>query len=515
MIITLIAIAVASLVSAPIVLPKLKSVLDPRITLRKKADQSTDEISVKPEEIFEDLEDRADFLADNDQLSLGFVIGEALKRESLESNQIEVPRARASSTASMGDQLEAHKSNISEPVPLVEVKWKTSKPLAIAQLPKPVARQARSQPISIDSVEQMRSTPSPDHLFVSSNTSSSQKVEPPPRLITPMERVSRPRAARAAHAEPKFSPLVEETVSHLRSPENEPLQSEVHHIGRRKTKVKEVASERKRPAVLPIAMTEAPSGLLDDRHFEVIQPNKKRESARRFSLNESPEMVATGERSWYGVQPLYIDFSPFFSLDSLIEITPEQRALRRRIERNMPRGAFYSARRNRRSLRSASPSRRGTRWVSQNELGDQLANQLAQNFVNRENNPPLAQGGVMFLQDQGKPSMTGLSHTSHLFEDEWDEEWDSDREESWDDEDDHRDAKEDWSWNDQDDTSMASQNVPEWQFLLGSSNAFLFNLKLGQKSGEAHQRLTEQGLEDSLAFQISNRLGASQVKLKK
>ena len=71
---------------------------------------------------------------------------------------------------------------------------------------------------------------------------------------------------------------------------------------------------------IPMMLTTAPSAVTQEQHYEVIKPTEP-EKTPTFSLQDTPEVIARGERYWKSAQPQYIDFAPYFSLDSLIDMT--------------------------------------------------------------------------------------------------------------------------------------------------------------------------------------------------
>ena len=98
--------------------------------------------------------------------------------------------------------------------------------------------------------------------------------------------------------------------------------SEKHflHSKQAKLKIREPSrANRRKPAVVRMMITEAPTGLPNREHFEVIQPVTQKIS-QDWRMEGEPENRLEGEQLWHSVQPMYIDFTPFFSLDALINI---------------------------------------------------------------------------------------------------------------------------------------------------------------------------------------------------
>jgi hypothetical protein len=98
--------------------------------------------------------------------------------------------------------------------------------------------------------------------------------------------------------------------------------SEKHflHSQQAKLKIREPSrAGRRKPAVVRMMITEAPTGLPNREHFEVIQPVTQKVS-QDWRMEGEPENRLEGEQLWHSVQPMYIDFIPFFSLDALINI---------------------------------------------------------------------------------------------------------------------------------------------------------------------------------------------------
>lgn len=57
----------------------------------------------------------------------------------------------------------------------------------------------------------------------------------------------------------------------------------------------------------------------------------------------------------------------------------------------------------------------------------------------------------------------------------------------------------------EEESDFETSNIPEWQFLLGQVNSFLFTMKLKQQR-LPHISLTDQDLEESLSFDIMGKV---------
>ena len=159
---------------------------------------------------------------------------------------------------------------------------------------------------------------------------------------------------------------------------------------------------KKRKSPIKMVITEAPTAVLKNDHFEVISPTQNKVS-NTWRQQGNPEIKARGEQAWGGMQPLYVDFSSFFSLDAL-----------RSIEDNM----LYM---------NAKPTYKKIK------------------------------------QEQVEAQPEDIE-----FE-------------------------------------LESQNIPEWQFLLGQVNGFLFNMKLN-KNKLSHLTLTRQNSDTSMSLEIVERV---------
>ena len=330
--------------------------------------------------------------------------------------------------------------------PLVEVIWQNPNALK----PKKVKLQ--------DPVERVRHTPSAEDLLDESNVFSSVNPADPPRIIAPQPIAAPPAAAQRVRSA-SFSNGSEESplVSHVGLEEGT---VKTYQANAEKFKMRPVTDQggARRSTAIPMMITTAPSAVKQDHQFEVIKTTSKPKE-RIFSLLESPEVIASGERVWRSVQPLYLDFAPFFSLDSLIDIDPKA-------------DLSLSGQRSGQSVReiTSTPSDRS-----------RLGSQRRQHREER--------GGQMrtLLRDLNT-EREGLTYKDHVLDEEEDELYSDELE---------------WS-NREDSDQEETEELPEWQSLLGISNHFLFDLKLSQRSKVSHQALTEQSLEDAIVFKITS-----------
>jgi hypothetical protein len=70
-----------------------------------------------------------------------------------------------------------------------------------------------------------------------------------------------------------------------------------------------------------MTIIDAPGAQANDQHFEVIKPGvNPQKSDHSWRTQGQPEFSLDGEQMWRSVEPLYIDFSDFFSLDFLVSI---------------------------------------------------------------------------------------------------------------------------------------------------------------------------------------------------
>ena len=462
MLVTLISIAVASLLTVPAVSPRARRWVGEILGKGQASEQTDLQLTEKGE--------------------LGDL--ELISQEDLREITLDSDTQDAEPLSSSGSNASVTLTAKEKPViaPLVEIRWQPARPLSTATVPKPVAR--KYQPSS-DPVEQSRTTLSADRLFNETQQSNYVDVNQPrtPRVIMPIDRVDRPRAAQRPII-PKVQ--VSQAPSSKGSEESDlEVQTNVHEQGTRTRKARAISGEGRKSAIIPIAVTEAPAGVPQRGQFEVLSPPQANQQPRKFNLRDKPEMIASGERFWHGVQPLYIDFSPFFSLDSLIEITPEQMR-RRRADRAVDRIFRFETGRGRPASRRR-PKGRGVRRSSKDHVTPAEVEELLAQY--RDQNEG--------LRDSTWKEGEELDYSEASYR-PWDRE-------SWRDEWDEDEAAEHigdrWETNGE---NELLQTVPEWQFLLGSSSQLLFNLKLEQSRTPNHQRLTEQGLEEALAFQITN-----------
>ncbi len=457
MLITLITIAIASLAATPLVAPAVKRFVNRStngLTKEEAQEQKASDTELATDDITEALRE-----VEQDHIPKLSASPPVIPQFSLELIK---PVSRADTST--------EHSNKTNAKPLVEVVWKAS-----SGQQKQV-RSANTSP-SRDQVESFRHTPSADKLFSDSNQDAqvfeSANKQDPPRLIIPNPSAVKPKAARQitplkikeepkekaseATIEPSSTVLMDQAQAHS---------TKRYQVGAEKFKMNPVSaqapSSKARSTAIPMFITATPTAVNNDQHFEVIKPQKK-DKAPSFSLIEQPELFASGERAWRGVQPLYIDFSPFFSLDSLMEISPRDSHTQSNARRK-------STRANRGRLSRSSSRQDQLRSVSID----------AESAIN-----PLAH--MDLLRDLNSEVDRYLHPSDNQFdEDDFDEE--------------------EYEWNEHQQTSEADylENVPEWESLLSLGNHFLFDMKLNQKRLSQHQELTDQKLEDAIVFKITS-----------
>ncbi|MAD61648.1 MAG: hypothetical protein CMH49_09110 [Myxococcales bacterium] len=443
MLITLITIAIASLVATPLVAPAVRRLANRDSRLDTKIDSKTQDLALEEPSINE-LNESLTHL-DTEHLPISTQVVPVIPQFSLEL-------IKPSPTSSPSTQQ-------STKHPLVEVVWKTS---------STHRTQANSQRKK-DLVEDFRETPSADRLFEDSNQEaqlfeSANKADPP-RLIMPKPIGGQPKAARQI----KPIKFEESSIETAVEPSSLPISDhdqrgsvKRYQVGAEKFKMNPVASSgsipRSKPSAIPMFISTTPSLVNNEQHFEVIKPQKTAKKAHSFSLLDQPEQFASGEKAWLGVQPLYIDFSPFFSLDSLMEMSSYTQ------ERS---SKSHSLKKSARVSRSSSPNKR--QKTNQGAHMDSILGGFEH---------------IELLRDLNSE----MDHYLHSTYDDFDED------------------EEEYEWNNhqQDEAHDELEELPEWQSLLGLSNHFLFDMKLNQKRMAQHQELTDQKLEDAIVFKITS-----------
>lgn len=445
MLITLLAIAIASLAAAPVVIPAVRRLSEKRPSEHQELDGFQGDKS---------LEHSIESLSDE----------EKKKREEAEKEAERVAMLMANPHPNFSLEMIRPSPKGATAKPLVEVIWQS--PGALDQKPGKV--------IHLDAVERVRRTPSADSLFGDTlSPDSNRKVlesanpDEPPRLISPKPIAKPPLAAQQVKAVSFLSSEERQQEDNKSEPTEGSVKS--YSVHSEKFKMRPIADQggSRKSVAIPMIIAETPSAIKLEQKFEVIKPSKQ-VTERRFSLLDPPEEIAFGERSWRGVQPLYIDFSPFFSLDSLIEITPGTERLSTRSSR-----AQNKARERRRSKvgkRSESRQSKG-----KNERERRETEGLHQSLLRDLNAERERMRYVHDSLDEPDASIDDSIDTDEL---EWSQLEVVDKDEL--------------------------EDVPEWQSLLSLSSNFLFDLKLSQRSKSAHHSLTEQSLEESLVFKITS-----------
>ena len=434
MLITLLTIAIASLAATPLVAPAVR-----RFVQDKREDNHKRESENEGKAKQNNQSDGAT-LIEHEQLSTS-----ESKKSPFDENQAlpivppVIPEVSLELIKPKSDGV----GTVSQP--LVEVVWKSTGSLQARKDKKPKK----------DLVESFRPTPSADSLFeesqVDTHIVASVNTDDPPRRIIPKAIKPLPNQAK------EVSPI---TFGETTLTETDSVRSKTYQVGSEKFKMRPVnqSAGSKKSTAIPMMMTPTPNAIVNQQHYEVIKPTVQK-SDHKFSLSDIPEAFSSGEQAWLGVQPLYIDFSPFFSLDSLISISPS--AKRKQKSRNT-------------SVDSSSTT--PARLSSQNTiLSEQEFNERSINLL-RDLNSEVDE----YLYGQHQDSV--LDHDEYL-----------------DDEEEYQ-----WSGGEQDQPLDELEDLPEWQSLLGLSSNFLFDFKLSQSKTSAHQQLTEQKLEDAIVFKITS-----------
>jgi hypothetical protein len=430
MLVTLFTIAIASLVATPLVVPAVRRFTQGR---QNKEDLPLEAKVKKNKENASDLVEQ-----DTSRL----VTNRPVKRQRpappiIPQVSLELVKPSSSGVGSVKS-------------PLVEVVWKSKGALRAKTI-------AKSDP-----VESFRPTPSADSLFEDAlddrHVFESTNPQDPPRYITPKQVRPLPKAAQQVK-----SLDFKVAATGAGEPETE---GRKYQVGAEKFKMRPVSTQvtSKKPTAIPMMITATPTAMVSEQHYEVIKPSKAK-VMHDFSLLDTPEEIATGERSWGGVQPLYIDFSPFFSLDSLMDITSGNYSTQNDFKRSKPKQSDQVAR------RSFEPN------ISMSEVG-QVDGNPQENYT------------INLLRDLNSERDRFLNPlaSEEIIDDEadWDEE------------------EYQWSSLEHEKELDDLEDVPEWQSLLGLTNNFLFDLKLTQRSVAHHQQLTEQNLEDAIVFRITS-----------
>ena len=453
MLITLITIAIASLAATPLVAPAVRRLANRNSKLDKKIDSKAKDLALEEPSISELNESLIDL--DSEPLPISTQVVPVIPQFSLEL-------IKSSPTSSPSVQQSTKQ-------PLVEVVWKTS------STHKTQVNSQRSK----DLVEDFRETPSADRLFEDSNQDaqlfeSANKAEPP-RLIIPKPIGGQPKAARQI----KPIKFEESSIETAIEPSSLPISDHDHQgsvkryqVGAEKFKMNPVArsgsAPTSKPSAIPMFISTTPNLVSNEQHFEVIKPQKNAKKAHSFSLLDQPEQFASGEKAWLGVQPLYIDFSPFFSLDSLMEMSSYTQD-----RSSKPHSLKKSARVSRLS------SSNGKKQSNRGALMDSILGSFEH---------------IELLRDLNSE----MDHYLHSTHDNFDEDGD----------------EEEYEWNDhqQNEAHDELEEVPEWQSLLGLSNNFLFDMKLNQKRMAQHQELTDQNLEDAIVFKITSGVSGPEIQ---
>ena len=171
-------------------------------------------------------------------------------------------------------------------------------------------RQSSPTPKIVDDVESVRSTPSAEQLF------EDIKVLPPPTKV-----LNSPPPI--AHSEIKKSSFETEKKENILDNPSNLTASEIrkHYIDRHRHKVKQVSISQPRKDSLKMTIIDAPGAQTKDQHYEVIKAGLNPQKAdQSWRMQGQPEMTLDGEQMWRSIEPLYIDFSDFFSLDFLVSI---------------------------------------------------------------------------------------------------------------------------------------------------------------------------------------------------
>jgi hypothetical protein len=263
----------------------------------------------------------------------------------------------------------------------------------------------------IESNHTKRHTPTADELFKTLEDSTQSSTQSAPRNSQTQEDQSfksKNDHSKNSNQRKNQTQTSKETSSSKSQPvvqkDSKREQHLLHSRKQRLSKVQVTAKrEPRRKSPIKMIITEAPAALPQTGHFEVIKPqgiNKK----EQWRTQGQPEQWARGEQSWMSMQPAYIDFSSFFSLDAL------------------------------RSIEDVNP------------------------------------------YDMRNLMLKSSSQSKYLEELELEEE-----------------------------SNFETSNIPEWQFLLGQVNGFLFNMKLKQQR-LPHIYLTDQNLEESLSFNIMGKV---------
>ena len=212
---------------------------------------------------------------------------------------------------------------------LIQVEWGSDlnpyqKPMGAtlsAPLPDPSSHLAKTvtsrdlkesnpTPKEIDDVESIRSTPSAGQLF------EDVKALPPPTKV-----ISQPPSI--TQSQIKKNPFETEQKENTQAKLSEHTTSEVkkHYIDRHRHKVKQVSISQPRKDSLKMTIIDAPGAQTKDQHYEVIKAGLNPQKAdQSWRMQGQPEMTLDGEQMWRSIEPLYIDFSDFFSLDFLVSI---------------------------------------------------------------------------------------------------------------------------------------------------------------------------------------------------
>ena len=435
MLITLLTIAIASLAAAPVVIPAVKRLRD--------RDEEIDHSHNHSESSIDSSDDRPSDLPErHDESSLEDQ--QALALNTIPDFSLELVRPSATQSSKAAK-------------PLVEIIW---------QSPNSLDKKA-SRAIRLDDVEKIRRTPSADHLFDEASSPSphqhileSANPEEPNRLISPKQIAKPPAAAQIKSVQ--FNKDVDDETSKAISPASVSAKSIPVHSEKFKMRPTTDQGGSRRSTAIPMIISEVPSAVKQNQHFEVIKPVLPVQE-RRFSLLDPPEEMAMGERAWRSVQPLYIDFSPFFSLDSLIHISPNSKRDQRR----------------RRDL--VSGGRAGFNKEIAHSTRDQSTDQ-------REHDAAMHEALLRDLNaEQDRLRYVG----------DVDEDFDYSL--------DDLDDNEELEWSQREGSEIDElEDIPEWQSLLSLSSNFLFDLKLSQRSKSSHHALTEQSLEDSIVFKITS-----------
>lgn len=310
MLITVVSLFISALIGAPAIAKVVKRVSE------KRANENSNSISDQTL-LHEELESL------NSQLESDLDVHLELETDSplfnVESNEFD------STEFSLASQNLSHKRRS-----LIQVEWASD--LNPYQTPMgatlssptltPPSDQQSTQPKSadskIDEVESVRATPSADQLL------NDLKVLPPPsKSIVSAQKTPKKTPKKITNSEIQTPSFGQQDSQESSSETSAQVANEVRkkYINRHRRKVNPVALSRPRHNPLKMTIIDAPGAQIDDQHFEVITPTKNpQRTDQSWRAQGQPEFRLDGEQMWRSVEPLYIDFSDFFSLDFLVSI---------------------------------------------------------------------------------------------------------------------------------------------------------------------------------------------------